>query len=414
MPYSRTSSKKFFPTVLTFILVTFLILGFLTLPRIQQARYQYLLPPADQPQTSGGGFFEQASSFLANLFQPVAESLGFSTAPPPGSEPVGIESEFGITSYTGQSVVFSQTVLSGVMVGQVGMAGVYVKPGLGQYNALKLYDEKYPDREGEIWVKPIVNVRVFNGTPEAYSFTMNVKVVVDGKVVDVKTVKKEGSGSPPMKLEMDKVSVKGKTLHQILAKPGKGSGTIQEVSLLQKQVVEGKRLCFYADYEGLVLFEDPLTGESEPVFRKLENALLGCFDFAVAETGDFEMKIDKEKNTAPVAEVMVSGYMEVEKLVTTTKVITYTVTKETTYTKTTTVTYYTGSGKSGGGGGGSSGGTPPPTEETPPPTPPSGGGGTSTSGGESGGSIWGPVYKLMSGVIIIQYPYSEFIFIGKG
>ena len=55
------------------------------------------------------------------------------------SESVGLEAEIGYTSTSGESVVFMQK-FSGV--GFLGMSGIYVKPKLGNYRALKLYDQQ--------------------------------------------------------------------------------------------------------------------------------------------------------------------------------------------------------------------------------------------------------------------------------
>jgi hypothetical protein len=314
--------------VFAFIAIVFLILGFLMVGpqmRPQQqtqqavtAGYTYPVPPSYQPP----GESEQGG-FLDFIVKPIAQALGFSTpTPPPGSETVGLDAEFGITSSSGQSLIFTKNVLSGVYVGQVGMAGVYIKPSLGTARAMKLFDEANPEAEGEIWVSPIIKVRVFNGTPMGYNFKTTVKLVVDGQVIDSQTIEKSGTGSPPQSIKMDKVSVKGKDVHQILKTPrgqlpSVGKGALKRVAYLsglqpvQQQeatpVVQGHEVCFYTDYEGVVIFKDPVTGNETPVYRKLENANLGCFDFAVAETGDFEMRVDRNVTIAPIAEVMTSG-----------------------------------------------------------------------------------------------------------
>jgi hypothetical protein len=320
----RQSNKL---AIFAFIAVVFLILGFLMIgpqfrpqPQTQQVvtGYRYPVPPSYQPP----GESEQGG-ILDFIVKPIAQALGFSTpSPPPGSETVGLDAEFGITSSSGQSLVFTKNILSGVYVGQVGMAGVYIKPSLGTARAMKLYDEANPEAEGEIWVSPIIKVRVFNGTPMGYSFKTTVKLVVDGQVIDSQTLERKGAGSPPQSIRMDKVSVKGRDLHAILKTPrgqlpNIGKGTLRRVAYLsglqpiqQQQatpVVEGHQVCFYTDYEGVVIFRDPVTGEETPVYRKLDNANLGCFDFAVAETGDFEMRVERNVTVAPIAEVMTSG-----------------------------------------------------------------------------------------------------------
>jgi len=322
-------------TAVVFMMVVIVIIGFMVIgnqmrqPQQQIVRYTYPLPPSNQPQTEQkqqGGILES----LSNMFKPIAESLGLSTAPAPGSETVGLDAEFGITSSSGESLIFTKNILSDVYVGEVGFAGVYIKPGLGGKPALKLYDESRPEYEGEIWVSPILKVRVFNGTPKGYTFKTTVKVSVDGQVVDSKTLERSGVGSPAMEIKMEKVSIKGRDIHQILKTPkGKpisvGKGILKEASLLQTPVVEGRQICFYVDYEGVVIFEDPVTHEESPVYRKLSNANLGCFDFAIAETGDFEMRVDKNVTVAPIAEVLTSGQVGVQGMETKTMVQTITV-----------------------------------------------------------------------------------------
>jgi hypothetical protein len=364
--------------------------------------WTYPVPPSYQPP----GESEQSGGILDFIVKPIAQALGFSTPPPPpGSETVGLDAEFGITSSSGQSLIFTKNVLSGVYVGQVGMAGVYIKPSLGTARAMKLYDEANPEAEGEIWVTPIIKVRVFNGTPVGYNFKTTVKLVVDGQVIDSQTIEKSGAGSPPQTIKMDKVSVKGRDLHAILKTPkGQpitvGKGALKRVAYLSglqpiqqtTPVVEGRQVCFYVDYEGVVIFRDPVTGEETPAYRKLDNANLGCFDFAIAETGDFEMRIERNVTVAPIAEVMTSG--EVGVGVTTTKTVTQTITVPAgTITKTVTVTVV-----SPAGGGGTT---------TPPPGPPP----EFTGGYKPLGSNY---YILAGANILIRYPYSEFIFIGRG
>jgi hypothetical protein len=90
--------------------------------------------------------------------------------------------------------------------------------------------------------------------------------------------------------------------------------------------VQGHEVCFYTDYEGVVIFKDPVTGEETPAYRKLDNANLGCFDFAVAETGDFEMRVDRNVTVAPIAEIMTSGEVGAGVLQTQTETVTRTIT----------------------------------------------------------------------------------------
>jgi hypothetical protein len=407
--------------IFAFVVVAFLILGFLMIgpqfkpqPQTQQivSGWTYPIPPSYQPP----GESEQGGGIIDFIVKPIAQALGFSTpSPPPGSETVGLDAEFGITSSSGQSLIFTKNVLSGVYVGQVGMAGVYIKPSLGTARAMKLYDEANPQAEGEIWVAPIIKVRVFNGTPEGYTFKTTVKLVVDGQVIDSQTLEKKGAGPPPQSIKMDKVSVKGRDLHAILKTPkGKpitiGKGALKKAAYLSgvqpvqqaTPVVETRQVCFFVDYEGVVIFRDPVTGEESPAYRKLENANLGCFDFAIAETGDFEMRIERNVTVAPIAEVMTGG--EVGVGVTQTMTVTQTITVPAgTITKTVTVTVVSPAGGSSSPSSGSSGsGNPPP----PPPSYSVPGGGLSTGY---------PTYYVLAGAnILIRYPYSEFIFIGRG
>ena len=73
------------------------------------------------------------------------------------------------------------------------------------------------------------------------------------------------------------------------------------------------------DYQGVVKFEE----DEEPTIKELKDVKLGCFDFEVKETGDFEMIVDKNVTVAPLAEVLVSsetGMGGMEKTVETTTV----------------------------------------------------------------------------------------------
>ena len=55
------------------------------------------------------------------------------------------------------------------------MSGIYVKPSLGDYRALKLYD---PDRraEGEVWIKLAVKIRAFEGEVENWDVKVNSRI----------------------------------------------------------------------------------------------------------------------------------------------------------------------------------------------------------------------------------------------
>jgi hypothetical protein len=114
------------------------------------------------------------------------------------------------------------------------------------------------------------------------------------------------------------------------------------------------------------------------------------------------MRVERNVTVAPIAEVMTSG--EVGVGVTMTKTVTQTITVPVgTITKTVTVTVVSPAG--GGSSSSSSGG---------------GGGTTSQDGWQkpefSGGyKPYGSNYYILAGAnILIRYPYSEFIFIGKG
>jgi hypothetical protein len=258
-----------------------------------------------------------------------------------------------------------------------------------------------------------------------YSFKTTVKLVVDGQVIDSQTLERKGAGPPPQSIRMDKVSVKGRDLHAILKAPrgqlpNIGKGTLRRVAYLSglqpiqqaTPVVEGHQVCFYTDYEGVVIFRDPVTGEETPAYRKLDNANRGCFDFAVAETGDFEMRVERNVTVAPIAEVMTSGEIGMGTLQTETVTQTITVpvgpseyrtvtvtsvkTKVVTTTVTTTVVSVSKE-------------VMPITVTVTKTVVVSAGGG----GGEYyGGRGW--TYLQMSGIILIQHPYDAFIFIGKG
>ena len=215
---------------------------------------------------------------IVKSFQSLMDTLTGNT----GDE-VGLEVEAGITSTSGESIVYSEKLMSGV--GFLGMSGIYVKPTLGNYKALKLYDaEKGVD--GEIWVKPIIRIRVFNGTPEEWSFHLKTKITAGQDIIDTIEQHKSGKGIPPKKIEFEKISVRGSTLHKILL----GS-------------TEPKKICFYTDYQGIIKFE----GDPEPVVKELQNIKLACFDFQFKQTGDFELIAEQNVTVAPLAEVMAGG-----------------------------------------------------------------------------------------------------------
>jgi len=226
-----------------------------------------------------------------------------------GTESVGLEAELGYTSTTGESVVFKQK-FSGV--GFVGMSGIYVKPSLGDYKALKLYDQS-KNLEGQVWVKPAVRIKAYEGIPENYAFNVKLKISVDGEVVHAVNMSRAGKGAPPSKIDFDKVAVPGKVFHllligekQLAKKILRGeSPPFGEYLVPNKTPGPGeKQICFYADYQGIIKFE----GEGEPIIKELKNVKLGCFSFEFKETGDFEMIVEKNVTVAPLAEVM--GFAE--------------------------------------------------------------------------------------------------------
>lgn len=228
------------------------------------------------------------------------------------SESVGLEAELGYTSTSGESIVFMQK-LSGVQVGFIGMSGIYVKPKLGDYRALKLYDHER-GLEGQVWVKPAIRVKAYQGIPEEYSFNVKVKVKVDGETIHEKAFSKSGKGAPPSKIEFEKLPVPGKVFHlmllgetqlaQKILRGEKPTGGIQVPNESPKTMK--KEICFYADYQGVVKFE----GDEEPAVKELKDVKLGCFSFEFKETGDFEMIVEKNVTVAPLAEVMAASGME--------------------------------------------------------------------------------------------------------
>ena len=240
---------------------------------------------------------------------PIIKTFGeaFSALGGGGERDVGIEAEIGYTSTTGESIIFTQR-FSGVQVGYIGMSGIYVKPTLGDYRALKLYD---PDRraEGEVWIKPAVRIRAFEGEVEDWNVKVNLRLKADGEVIDEKTLERSGHGAPPKKISFERYSVRGKALYALLL----GEKQIAQ-KLIRRELevipgginVSGKpktnasKICFYADYQGIVKFKE----EAEPVIKELKDVKLGCFDFNFRETGDFEMIVEKNVTIAPLAEVM--------------------------------------------------------------------------------------------------------------
>ena len=261
-------------------------------------------------------------------FAPIIKAFGeaFSALGGGGESGVGIEAEMGYTSTTGESVVFVQK-FSGI--GYVGMSGIYVKPSLGDYRALKLYD---PDRgaEGEVWIKPAVKIRAFEGEVEDWSVRVNLRLKADGDVIDEKTLERSGHGAPPKKIAFERYSVRGKAFYALLL----GEKQIAQ-KLIRRELeaipgginVSGKpkfnasKICFYADYQGIVKFRE----EAEPVIKELKDVKLGCFDFNFRETGDFELIVEKNVTVAPLAEVMGFAESGMEGMTPTVETVTVTV-----------------------------------------------------------------------------------------
>ena len=259
------------------------------------------------------------------------------------TESVGLEAEIGYTSTTGESVVFMQK-FSGV--GFLGMSGIYVKPKLGDYKALKLYDAER-GLEGQVWVKPAIRVKAYQGIPEEYAFNVKVKVKVDGETIHEKIFTKSGEGAPPSRIEFEKLAVPGKVFHLMalgekelarkILRGEKPTGGFQIPNEPPKSME--REICFYADYQGIVKFE----GDEEPTIKELKDVKLGCFSFEFKQSGDFEMIVEKNVTVAPLAEVMVSSESGMEGMtpIVETKTVTVTI-PYTNYVTRITATYQPG------------------------------------------------------------------------
>jgi len=367
--------------------------------------------PAIQPAQPSNPIDQMVQAITGNpIIRSFGEALGLIEP-----EEVGIYAELGYQSTTGESIVFQS--MSGIQVGFIGLSGIYVKPSLGSYKALKLYDEN-TDKEGMIWVRPIIKIKLYNGTPETYSFQTKVKIKSGGELLAEKILTKSGKGMPPTKITMDKVSVKGRALHLLML--GKKTDAIALIKGLKKpseipkikaaKIQPGaKQICFYADYQGIVKFKE----EEEPVVKELKDVKLGCFDFDLKETGDFEMIVEKNVTIAPIAEVMTtveSGMAGIrQEVVTVTHTVTIpytsytTVVSGTTYTKTEymtrTLTQVKTRWKTT---------TTTVTVKVPEPYPVTK---TVTITVVKHGNVYGPLAGV---VITIRWPYSEFIFIKGG
>jgi len=315
MPARRRAGKGMKLIILSLVMVLLLVAAIAS-PSIHYQYQEPVLKPVEQPKS----FWDQiAEPIVGNpVIRSFGEALGLIRP-----EEVGIYAEIGYTSTSGESIVFMQQ-FSGV--GFLGMSGIYVKPSLGSYKALKLYDAER-DLEGEVWVKPIVKIKVYNGEPEEYSFTTKIKILADGELVEEKLLSKAGKGTPPDKIDFEKVSVKGRAFHllalgeKLLAmRLLKGEISQIDKSILSRKPTETQReICFYADYQGVIKFKE----EEEPTIKELKDIKLGCFTFQFKETGDFEMIVEKNVTVAPLAEVLVSsetGMGGMEKTVETTTV----------------------------------------------------------------------------------------------
>ena len=281
---------------------------------------------------------------------PIIKTFGeaFSALGGGGESGVGIEAEIGYTSTTGESIVFTQK-FSGV--GFIGMSGIYVKPSLGNYRALKLYD---PDRraEGEVWIKPAVRIRAFEGEVEDWLIKVNLRLKADGDIVDEKILERSGHGAPPKKIEFDRYAVRGKAFYALLL----GEKQIAKklirreleaipggINISGKPKFNASKICFYADYQGIVKFRE----EAEPVIKELKDVKLGCFDFNFKETGDFEMIVEKNITVAPLAEVLGTFESGMEGMTTTVETVTATISVPYTTTMTTYLTTYVTTGVGG-------------------------------------------------------------------
>ncbi len=125
----KVRGKSPFAVAIVFVLVFFLLFSGLVFGAWKerftpQPKWSYPLPPVNQPQSN------EPKPIWQQIVEPVLKVFGISSEPSSGEEPVGLTVEYGYTSTSGESVVFSQKVLSGV--GLIGMEGIWVKPNLGQ------------------------------------------------------------------------------------------------------------------------------------------------------------------------------------------------------------------------------------------------------------------------------------------
>ncbi|MEM2499880.1 MAG: hypothetical protein QXU30_07020 [Sulfolobales archaeon] len=267
-----------------------------------------------------GQFGQSVSSALEPVFNSVVST--------PTAE-VGIGATIGYTSTSGQSVVFNEWKQSGVVLSGValtGLQGVVVAPDKPGARTLKLYDRD-TGAEGEIWFEPYVSVRVFNGTVLSHNFTVTKKVVSQcenepPETLHVSMERNRGFGAPSQNMKFGKSSVKGSDIFRTL----------------NKAVERGKNTCqiyLMVDYEGIVTFENPETGEPEQVRRRLENVVLGSFVARKSSpAGDFTFEVAANATVRPF-EMVVGGSSGAGGMTVTTR--TATVTERITYTTTVAV-----------------------------------------------------------------------------
>ena len=331
--------------MLAIIVIFLLMSGIAYFSNVKIRVEQPAQPSIPELKSSRDVVIERQWGPLAPVIKTLSDAIDTLTGQ--STSDVGLEAELGYTSTSGESVVFMEK-FSGV--GFLGMSGIYVKPKLGDYKALKLYDAER-DQEGEVWVKPIVKIKAYNGEPEEYSFTTKIRILADGELVDEKLLSKAGKGLPPEKIEFQKVSVKGKAFHllavgekQLARKLLKGELVHVDEAILKRKPSETQReICFYADYQGIIKFKE----EEEPTVKELKNVKLGCFTFEFKETGDFEMIVEKNVTIAPLAEVITGAESGMGGLTPIVETTTITVTMPYTSYTTTTLTSYVVTGAGG-------------------------------------------------------------------
>ena len=190
--YRPQRGRKPVHNMMLAIIVIFLLMsGIAYFSNVKIRVEQPAQPSIPELKSSRDVVIERQWGPLAPVIKTLSDAIDTLTGQ--STSDVGLEAELGYTSTSGESVVFMEK-FSGV--GFLGMSGIYVKPKLGDYKALKLYDAER-DQEGEVWVKPIVKIKAYNGEPEEYSFTTKIKILADGELVDEKLLSKAGKGLPP-------------------------------------------------------------------------------------------------------------------------------------------------------------------------------------------------------------------------